>query len=551
MTLLKIFKAMLGKRVKALIRILGVVLLIFLDFLLFAQTNADDLIIKLESADEIEKPAIFNQLSEVHSEEASDKALQYAETALKVSRKNKDKRNEALALQNLCRGYLYNDIYDQALINGLAALDIFEQLNSPKDIAYILSTLGWIYYDIQNSDLALNYHQKVLDIYLQLGDVNNIAYANNSLGLVYSMKEEYGKALTYYSQSLKIARENGLKSREAAALSNLGMTYTSLKSYDLALSHLQKALELRKEKSSVLQTAEVWNQLGRVHLLTNEFVKSENCLEKARTLIAQSTSNTSKEKLMDNYEFRSELYSTKGDYKKAFNAFREYSDIRNNILSDEKTNRLSEMRLLYETEKKESEIELLEVRKKSDRLLLITSIVGFIAMLIISYLSYSKLKSKNIKERLESEKLKDKLDFKNNELTTFALHIAQRNDLLNKFVTSLSEIQKGANETTTQQLKKLTHQIEQSRLVNKDLEDFHLNVENEHKDFFYNLNNQFPELTENEKRLSAQLRLNLSNKDIAALNNISNKSVEMARYRLRKKLKLDSKVNLSEFFKKF
>lgn len=525
--------------------------LIFASYSSLAQDQADNLIQKLETAEDADKPAIFNQLSEAHSEEASDKAIQYAETALKISRKNNDRRNEALALQNLSRGYLYNDIYDKALVNGLAALDIFEQLNDPKDLAYILSTLGWIYYDIQNADLALNYHQKVLDIYLQLEDKDNIAYANNSLGLVYSMKEEFGKALSFYSQSLTIARENNLVGREAAALSNLGMTYTSLKSYDLALSHLQEALELRKGKSSVLRTAEVLNQMGRVHLLTNEFTLAEGCLDSARTLISKSTSNTSKEKLMDNYEFRTELYSTKGDYKKAFEAFNEYSNIRNIVLSDEKTNRLSEMRLLYETEKKENEIALLEARKKEDRRWLITSIVGFILLLIISYLSYSRLKNKNLKERLEREKLKDKLDFKNNELTTFALHIAQRNELLNKFVASLADIQKGANDTTTLELKMLTRQIEQSRLVNKDLEDFHLNVENEHKDFFYNLTKQYPTLTENEKRLSAQLRLNLSNKDIAALNNISNKSVEMARYRLRKKLELDSKVNLSEFFKKF
>jgi DNA-binding CsgD family transcriptional regulator len=56
-------------------------------------------------------------------------------------------------------------------------------------------------------------------------------------------------------------------------------------------------------------------------------------------------------------------------------------------------------------------------------------------------------------------------------------------------------------------------------------------------------------MTENEKRLAALLRLNLSSKEIASILNISPKSVEMNRYRLRKKLGVPSDVGLSEFIR--
>ncbi|GJM32070.1 MAG: hypothetical protein DHS20C18_10710 [Saprospiraceae bacterium] len=520
-------------------------------FDLSAQINADSLEARLPYEQEEHKAGILNQLSMANSEDASDKAILYANQALNLSRQYKDRKNEALALQNLCLGYLYNDIYDKALENGLAALEIFEDLGDLPDKAYILSTLGWLYYDIQNADLALNYHQKVLDIYLQLDDKNNISYGYNSLGLVYSMKMEYEKALSYYLLSLEIAEENDLKGRAAAAHSNLGMTYSSLKSFQLALKHLQKALSLREETSSVLQIAEVWNQLGKTYTGTRQFEEAEASLVKAREFIEQSTSKASQEKLMDNYEYSAGFFAAKGDYKQAFEAFKEYSTLRNIVLSDDKTNRLSEMRLLYETEKKESEIKLLENQKKIDRLIRYSFIVGIILLMIIGYQTYSKLKSKNRQTRLEKESLKDKLDFKNNELTTFALHIAQRNEMLNQFINSLSAIEKETNTGTASELRKLIHQMEQSRPVNQDLEDFHLNVENAYQDFFYNLNKKFPDLTENEKRLSAQVRLQLSNKDIAALNNISVKSVEMARYRLRKRFGLDTKDSLTEFLKGF
>ena len=515
------------------------------------QVNVDSLERSLPLVANDQKAEILNQLSIAHSENASEVAVQYANQALVFARQYDDQRNEALALQNLCRAYLYNDIYDKALENGLAAWEIFNEIGEPRDKAYILSTLGWLYYDIQNADLALNYHQKVLDIYLELGDQENISMGYNSLGLVYSMKEDYAKALSYYLQSLKIAENNNLINRAAAAHSNLGMTYSSLKSYNLALEHLQSALKLREESSSVLQTAEVWNQLGKTYIGTGQFDKAETSLLKAKAFIEQSTSTASQEKLMDNYEYYAELFAAKGEYEKAYEAYREYNVLRNIVLSDDKTNRLSEMRLLYETEKKESEIKLLENQKKIDQLIRNGSIVGFLLVVIIGYLTYSRLKSKNREGKLAQERLQDKLDFKNNELTTFALHIAKRNEILNNLIDSLSKIQTDANAGTATEIKKLMQKIEHSQYANQELEEFHFNVENEYKDFFYNLNKKFPELTKNEKRLSSQLRLKLSNKDIAALNNISVKSVEMARYRLRKKFGLDTKDSLTNFLQRF
>ncbi|MBE9483461.1 MAG: hypothetical protein IMY74_01370, partial [Bacteroidetes bacterium] len=58
-------------------------------------------------------------------------------------------------------------------------------------------------------------------------------------------------------------------------------------------------------------------------------------------------------------------------------------------------------------------------------------------------------------------------------------------------------------------------------------------------------------MTGNEKRLAVLLRLNLSSKEIASILNISPKSVEMNRYRLRKKLKVEPKVGLNDFIREF
>ena len=76
---------------------------------------------------------------------------------------------------------------------------------------------------------------------------------------------------------------------------------------------------------------------------------------------------------------------------------------------------------------------------------------------------------------------------------------------------------------------------------------FYQSVDEMNKDFYIRLSQQFNNLTDNDKRLIAFLKLGLSSKEISSLINISTKSVEMNRYRLRQKLSLLNDQNLLDF----
>jgi DNA-binding CsgD family transcriptional regulator len=78
-------------------------------------------------------------------------------------------------------------------------------------------------------------------------------------------------------------------------------------------------------------------------------------------------------------------------------------------------------------------------------------------------------------------------------------------------------------------------------------ENFDLVYEN----YLKRLSEMYPDLNTSDKKLCAYLKMDLSSKDIAQLLNMSIRSIEMNRYRLRKKMDLDRDVNLSEFLQKF
>ena len=91
------------------------------------------------------------------------------------------------------------------------------------------------------------------------------------------------------------------------------------------------------------------------------------------------------------------------------------------------------------------------------------------------------------------------------------------------------------------------HSIDQNINSEDDWELFKTAFNHADKDFLQKIKVRHENLTPEDLRLCAYLRLNLASKEIAPLLNISVKSVEMKRYRLRKKLDLPREENLTEY----
>jgi DNA-binding NarL/FixJ family response regulator len=149
---------------------------------------------------------------------------------------------------------------------------------------------------------------------------------------------------------------------------------------------------------------------------------------------------------------------------------------------------------------------------------------------------------------VENEALNTKLNVKRKEFMDIALNINEQRLFLEKLAATVNEI----NNTTdgakrSEMLQDIALHIRQRMSFSRETKEFYMRVEDIHKDFHLKLKSSFPNLTEFEKRLAGLLRLNLSTKEMAALLNISPKSVEVARYRLKKKLQLNKDQALHDF----
>ncbi|WP_223826649.1 Two component regulator three Y domain-containing protein [Flagellimonas sp. S3867] len=146
---------------------------------------------------------------------------------------------------------------------------------------------------------------------------------------------------------------------------------------------------------------------------------------------------------------------------------------------------------------------------------------------------------------LEKDKLAREIKLKQNELASTTLNIAKKNEMIlelkNMLVVNKDKFSNSQRYRSF--IKKLNNSIQDT----DDWKRFEVNFKELHEDFFERLLKQYPNLTPKDLKLCAYLKMNLSTKEIAPLMAISVRGVEIHRYRLRKKLEIDSTKSLSNF----
>ncbi|WP_321343296.1 PAS domain S-box protein [uncultured Draconibacterium sp.] len=164
------------------------------------------------------------------------------------------------------------------------------------------------------------------------------------------------------------------------------------------------------------------------------------------------------------------------------------------------------------------------------------------AMGHISELERTKEFDSRNKQRLQTE-----LEMKDRELVSFLLQLSQKNELLTKAVHLLQSEDSLQTKKATSLVKNLKDLLQANAVQPVDWSMVENQVEKIHPGFLDRLQKRHPKVSVNDKKLCSYIRLGLSSKEIAGLLNITSKSVEISRVRLRKKLGINAKIRLVNY----
>tara|TARA_B110000091_G_scaffold195357_1_gene221940 strand:+ start:22 stop:2865 length:2844 start_codon:yes stop_codon:yes gene_type:complete len=155
-------------------------------------------------------------------------------------------------------------------------------------------------------------------------------------------------------------------------------------------------------------------------------------------------------------------------------------------------------------------------------------------------LALKELESSQEIIKINNEKLRNDIENKNRELAISTMNIIKKNEFLSSIKTELIKSDVSKNSSVVKIIDKNLNNTD-------DWKMFQEAFNNADKDFLKKMKSMHSDLTPNDLRLCAYLRLNLSSKEIAPLLNISPRSVEVKRYRLRKKMSLPHDANLTNY----
>jgi len=153
--------------------------------------------------------------------------------------------------------------------------------------------------------------------------------------------------------------------------------------------------------------------------------------------------------------------------------------------------------------------------------------------------------------KLRNDLLEAEVELKDKQLTTEVMYRIQNNELVKEMVQKLMKIQLMSAKESKEAIHTVVRGLENT-LEEKAWEDFELRFQQVHPGFYEKLQEAYPDLSLNDRRMCAFLKLNMTSKDISAITGQTINTIQVARWRLRKKLGLqESESALADFFSQF
>lgn len=507
-----------------------------------AQVSKEDSLKKLlKSTEKVEDQyRVTNELTKLYLKTKPAIALAYAEESERLANIIKSDSLLNNANLNLATAYYRLENYPKAVQLYYKLIHNSEEHPNPDLLFTAYLNLGNIYILQSDYKMGIVKYTKALD-YLKAKTERNLerkAGIFNNLGGTYKEIKDYDKATIYLNEALKISKQIGDQANVANILNNQGQVYQHQRKNDLALKKYLEAMEIRKKTKDSTGIISSNYRLGQYYYSLGNLKAAEPYLKKV-TSIKKDLGSLNILSQSSLYLYR--IYKQQGKYKEALAAIELNKETNDSLFNETRTRKIAQLEMQFEFDRKQSE----QATKQRERdlyswLIAISLALSLIIITLLFFLQKNKARRSQLKQahlQLEKKNLEKDIELKDKELTAQVLNLIQKNELIDVISEKLLEIKQDMGPESQRAVQKVIIDL-QSNLQPELLKEFKLRFQHIHKDFFDVLNEKFPDLSPSELRLCAFLKLNLTTKEISAITNISPKSIEIARTRLRKKLNL-------------
>ncbi len=338
-------------------------------------------------------------LSNLYESNDIDSALWTAREALKIS--TKSNYIEGLCASNQKIGIVYQNSGKYKEANGyfFTALKYAEKMNSNGYKLQIFNSIANACAYQKMYTQALVYYEKALKSAEDAGLKNRTGTILMNMGnIAYSKgydKKEFKDAINYFNKALKIGEETKDSNLLSSVYGNYALVFTDAEQFDEALKMVEKGMTLAKARGVKEDYVFLYYYAGRAYAHSKKYDKAEyNFRESIRYCLEMDD----RDYLSENYLSLAELYDDMKNYKDAYGSLSKHKALEDSLLNEETTNQLNELKTVYETEKKEKEIELshqkLQTQGAKLNTIIFSAIGGALILLLLVFFIYTRYQIK-------------------------------------------------------------------------------------------------------------------------------------------------------------
>lgn len=389
------------------------------------------------ATDKSEQINLLNNLAySYYSSAQYEESIISLNKALAISKETKNKNGIAKSAGNLANTYNALGNYGKAIKLYFFSLKVYEEIGDSLGMARGFTSIGNIYDEQGLSYESLKKHQEALSIFNRLKDSLNIAATLGNIGTVYAESyKNYDKALAYNKQALSIYKKLNNQEEIARLLNQIGTNYYNTNAYDKALELHEKSLSIREKivdksgvTSSLMNLAELYL---KKHNLNQALTYAKKSLEMSQEIDALLY-------IKESSRILSEVYRAMGNSTEELKYYKLYSETKDSLFNQNTATQVVKMSAIYESEKKEKEIELLNKDKEKQTALslaetkrkntIIFSIIGgLILVTLFSIFLFNRFRTTR-KQKNIIEEQKEVVEEKQKEITdsiTYAKRIQE------------------------------------------------------------------------------------------------------------------------------
>jgi len=339
----------------------------------------------------------------------TDSAKYYFEKALKLSHQHSFKTIENMCLNNLGMFNWNRGNYDDALDYFFQSLKKADDLKNERSSATPLNNIGLIYQEMNLSEKALEYHKKALVVREKYNLENDQIASLNNIGINLKDLGRVDEAITMYKKGLDLAKHKNNLLDYYRILENLANAYNTKGNIKLALKTYLAALERPENyNANEKRLVSIYNNIATLYNETDAPKQALKYLNKGLALV---------DKYPEIELIAADLYLTSAESHYMLNDFEtarahktKFIRLKDSIFSETNAEKIADLEIKYETEKKETELLLHRAKIAESDLVIqrrnyqIFGLIGLaIVLSVLGYFIYNQQELKNKQLQKENE----------------------------------------------------------------------------------------------------------------------------------------------------